>query len=32
VIGWALGRTLEAGLAVSALRVVLTERKPPPGL
>ena len=32
VIGWALGRTLEAGLAVSALRMALEKRKPPPGL
>ena len=32
VIGWALGRTLEAELAVSALRMALLERKPPPGL
>jgi putative transposase len=32
VIGWALGRTLEAELAVSALRMALVERKPQPGL
>ena len=32
VIGWALGRRLDAELAVSALRVALSERKPPPGL
>jgi transposase InsO family protein len=32
VIGWALGRTLEAGLAVTALRMALLERQPPPGL
>jgi putative transposase len=32
VIGWALGRTLEASLAVEALRMALIERKPPPGL
>jgi putative transposase len=32
VIGWALGRTLEAELAVTALRMALTERKPQPGL
>jgi putative transposase len=32
VIGWALGRTLEAELAVSALRMALLERKPEPGL
>ena len=32
VIGWALGQTLEAGLAVTALRMALIERKPPPGM
>lgn len=32
VIGWALGRTLEAELAVAALRMALMERQPPPGL
>jgi len=32
VIGWALGRTLEAGLAVAALRMALVERRPAPGL
>ena len=32
VIGWALGRTLEAELALTALRMALVERKPPPGL
>ena len=32
VIGWALGRTLQAELAVSALRVALLERRPQPGL
>lgn len=32
VIGWALGRTLEAGLAVSALRLALRQRCPEPGL
>jgi len=31
-IGWALGRTLEAELAVSALRMALEERKPSAGL
>jgi len=31
VIGWALGRTLEAGLAVAALRMALRERQPAPG-
>jgi putative transposase len=32
VIGWALGRTLEARLAVVALAMALAERKPQPGL
>jgi transposase InsO family protein len=32
VIGWALGRTLEAELAVTALRMALVTRKPQPGL
>src|SRR5262249_8795992 len=32
VIGWALGRTLVAELAVTALRMALIERQPPPGL
>jgi transposase InsO family protein len=32
VIGWALGRTLEAQLAVTALRMALLERQPAPGL
>jgi transposase InsO family protein len=32
VIGWALGRTLEAELAVSALRMALAQRQPPAGL
>ena len=32
VIGWALGRTLEARLAVAALQMALTERKPQAGL
>jgi putative transposase len=32
VIGWALGRTLESELAVTALRMALGERKPQPGL
>jgi len=32
VIGWALGRTLEAELAVSALRMALSDRKPQAGL
>jgi putative transposase len=32
VIGWALGRTLEAELAITALRMALIERRPSPGL
>jgi putative transposase len=32
VIGWALGRTLEAELPLAALRMALVERRPPPGL
>jgi len=32
VIGWALGRTLEAELAAAALRMALMERRPLPGL
>jgi len=32
VIGWALGRTLEAKLAVSALRMAIEQRKPGAGL
>jgi putative transposase len=32
VIGWALGRTLEAELALSALRMALRQRQPDPGL
>jgi putative transposase len=32
VVGWALGRTLEAELAVAALRMALIQRRPPPGL
>ena len=32
VIGWALGRTLAAELAVTALRMALSERQPAPGL
>jgi putative transposase len=32
VIGWALGRTLEAELAVTALRMAFAERRPAPGL
>jgi putative transposase len=32
VIGWALGRTLETGLAMAALEMALAEREPAPGL
>ncbi len=32
VIGWALGRTLEAELAVAALHMALESRRPSPGL
>ena len=32
LVGWALGRTLEAELAVAALRMALLERKPSLGL
>jgi transposase InsO family protein len=32
VIGWALGQTLEAELALSALRMALAQRQPGPGL
>jgi putative transposase len=32
VIGWARGRTLEAELAVAALRMALLDRQPSPGL
>jgi putative transposase len=32
VIGWALGRTMQAGLALSALGMALRQRKPEPGL
>jgi putative transposase len=32
VIGWALGRTLQAGLALSALAMALRQRRPEPGL
>jgi putative transposase len=32
IIGWALGRTLEAELAASALRMALFARRPAPGL
>ncbi len=32
VVGWALGRTLEASLTVSALEMALEQRRPAPGL
>ncbi len=32
VVGWALARTLEAELALAALRMALAERRPAPGL
>jgi transposase InsO family protein len=32
VIGWALGRTLEAELTMAALRMALADRQPSPGL
>lgn len=32
VVGWALGRTLEAELALSALRMAIAARRPGPGL
>jgi len=32
VIGWALGRTLESGLAIAALEMALTGREPEAGL
>jgi putative transposase len=32
VIGWAMGRTLEAKLAVAALRIAIDQRKPAVGL
>ena len=32
VVGWALGRTLEAALALSALRMACQQRRPQPGL
>jgi putative transposase len=31
-VGWALDRTLEASLAIAALRLALDHRQPPPGL
>ena len=32
VVGWALGRTLEAELSLSALRMAFSQRRPGPGL
>jgi putative transposase len=32
VVGWALGRTLEAELALTALRMAVAQRRPDPGL
>jgi putative transposase len=32
VVGWELGRTLAAELAIAALNKAITERNPPPGL
>ena len=32
VVGWELGRTLAAELAIAALNKAIAERKPPPGL
>ena len=32
VVGWSLGPTLEASLAVEALQMAIDKRKPPPGL
>jgi len=32
VVGWALGRTLAAGLPVAALEQAIEQRQPPPGL
>ena len=32
VVGWALGRTLEAELALAVLRMAVAERRPGPGL
>ena len=32
VVGWALGQTLEAELALAALRMAVAERRPAPGL
>ena len=31
-VGWALGRTLAASLAVAALQLAIEQRQPPPGL
>ena len=32
VVGWELGKTLDAGLPMAALEKAIAERKPPPGL
>jgi len=32
VVGWSLGRTLKASLAIDALNHAIADRKPPPGL
>jgi putative transposase len=32
VVGWSLGKTLKASLAIDALKQAIAERKPPPGL
>ena len=32
VVGWSLGRTLEASLAIGALKQAITQRQPAPGL
>jgi putative transposase len=32
VVGWALDRSLAAGLAIEALTAAITQRQPPPGL
>ena len=32
IVGWALDRTLAARLPIEALKLALTERRPPPGL
>ena len=32
VVGWAMGETLETGLALGALHMALADRRPAPGL